>query len=501
MTVNEGSGTATITATVDNAPETDLVITLSNGETITIASGQLTGTSTPFDIQGDDVYVDGEDYVVSISETSGGNFEDLDTSDTALVTIEDTVDTTTVTLGDVTVDEGSGTATITATVDNAPETDLVITLSNGETITIASGQLTGTSTPFDIQGDDVYVDGEDYVVSISETSGGNFEDLDTSDTALVTIEDTVDTTTVSITGDASVIEGDPASYTISLSNPADGDVTVDIVYSGTAEDGSDFYGTATVTIPDGQDSYTLNLATIDDNLSEGTENVVLTLQNPTGGNFENLVVSPTQGSIDTLIYDNDASIIASTGGSLYEAALYDGSGADIPAGAGASMTGTFTVSDPGDIVDAITVTPTGGSTVSFDTSGGFDTLIGQTASFDLDGDADNDATITIDSYDSNTGTFTYTVELTDAVNNQQQVDPTQQADDLEFSLTFGLEDGSSTIASASADFNVVDDEPRNFELRSCHSRKYRHGRNDQCPDYVGCVGQYGLGYQRELPAQ
>jgi len=111
----------------------------------------------------------------------------------ATVTIEDTIDTTTVTLGDVTVDEGSGTATITATLDyNVTGSPLVLTLDNTETITIAVGSNTGTSTAFAVQGDDVYLDGESYSVGISSASGGNFEDLDITDTALVTIEDTID---------------------------------------------------------------------------------------------------------------------------------------------------------------------------------------------------------------------------------------------------------------------------------------------------------------------
>src|SRR4029079_2609953 len=130
-----------------------LVISLDNGATITIAVGDSSGTSTAFAVQGEDPYVDAESYTVAISGAVGGNFEALDTSDTALVTVNDTIDPTTITLADVTVDEGTGTATISASLDNAVTgSDLVISLDNGATITIAVGDSSGTSTAFAVQG-------------------------------------------------------------------------------------------------------------------------------------------------------------------------------------------------------------------------------------------------------------------------------------------------------------------------------------------------------------
>src|SRR6185503_1330627 len=108
------------------------------------------------------------------------------TADTALVTVNDTIDTTVVTLDDVTVSEGAGTASITGHVSNAVTgSPLVISLDNGATITIAVGQTSGVSTPFSVQGDDPYVDAASTTVAITGTTGGNFEALNTADTALV----------------------------------------------------------------------------------------------------------------------------------------------------------------------------------------------------------------------------------------------------------------------------------------------------------------------------
>jgi hypothetical protein len=166
VTVNEGEGTATITGSVANpVTGSPLVITLDNGATITIPVGETSADSTPFSVQGDDVYVDGESYTVEVTGTTGGNYSSLDTSDDATVTVNDTTDTTTVTLNDVSVAE-DGTITYSASVDNAPQGNLTITLTNGVVITIADGTTTGTSAPQAAQGDDVYVDGESFNVGI-----------------------------------------------------------------------------------------------------------------------------------------------------------------------------------------------------------------------------------------------------------------------------------------------------------------------------------------------
>jgi len=152
VTVSEGSGTATISASITNAPKDGpLVLTLSNGATITFAVNATTATSTAFAVQGDDPYKDGESYTVSITGVSGGSeFENLVTTDTATVSVNDTIDTTTITLGNVSYIEGTSDATIAATIDNAPKSPLTVTLSNGATITFAANSTSATSSPFTV---------------------------------------------------------------------------------------------------------------------------------------------------------------------------------------------------------------------------------------------------------------------------------------------------------------------------------------------------------------
>ncbi|SIR61862.1 surface adhesion protein [Pseudomonas sp. B10] len=294
--------TATVGAPVTGSP---VVVTLANGQNITIAVGQTTGTVTA--VAPNDALAGNAPLTNSITNVSGGNFENLVADKTPVsTTVTDTVDTTNLSLSATgSVAEG-GQITYTATLTNAAGSPVTVTLSNGAVITIKAGETTGTvNVP--APADDVYKDAGTVQATISSATGGSFEKLVPNTTPAVTsVTDTVDTTTVSITGSSSVTEGQTASYTVSLNHPAQTEVTLKIVYSGTAADGSDFTGVYTVKIPAGASSAQFNVATLDDKITEGTENFVVKIDSATGGNFENLAVSSTNGSVSTSIIDNDA---------------------------------------------------------------------------------------------------------------------------------------------------------------------------------------------------
>ncbi|MGX1183099.1 surface adhesion protein [Pseudomonas sp. F-14 TE3623] len=299
-------GTVTYTATV-GAPVTGspVTVSLANGQTITIEVGKTTGTVTT--AAPNDALAGHAPLTNSITNVSGGNYENLVADKTPVsTTVTDTVDTTNLSLSATnSVAEGSQ-ITYTATLTNAAGTPVTVTLSNGAVITIDAGKTTGTVT-VDAPKDDVYKDAGTVQATISTATGGNFENLVTSNTAAVTtVTDTIDKTEASISGSTSVTEGQTASYTVSLTHPAQTEVTLKIVYSGTAADGSDFTGVYTVKIPAGASSASFNVATLDDKLTEGTENFVVKIDSATGGNFENLAVSASNGSVSTSIIDNDA---------------------------------------------------------------------------------------------------------------------------------------------------------------------------------------------------
>ncbi|WP_422776790.1 retention module-containing protein [Pseudomonas mediterranea] len=304
-TIAEG-GTVVYTASV-NAPVTDapLVVTLSNGQTITIPVGASSG-SVNF-IAPNDALAGGNSLSVKIDDAKGGNYEKLDIdgkpANTAVTDVQDDTGLSLSATG--TVAEG-GQITYTATLTHAAGTPVTVTLSNGAVINIDAGKTTGTVT-VDAPKDDVYQDAGNVQATIQSATGGNFEHLVPSTTPAVTaVTDTVDNTTVSISGSTSVTEGQAATYTVSLTNPAQTEVTLKLVYSGTAADGSDFTGVYTVKIPANATSATFNVATLDDKITEGTENFVVKIDSATGGNFEHLAISSTNGSVSTSIIDNDA---------------------------------------------------------------------------------------------------------------------------------------------------------------------------------------------------
>ena len=167
---------ASVGAAVAGSP---LVLTLSNGQSITIPVGQSTGSVT-FTLRPDDALVQGTDSLcVSITGSSGANFEQLATTGTVTNTVVDDLDSTTVTLSSLTngaalTEGGSITyaASVGAAVAGSP---LVLTLSNGQSITIPVGQSTGSVT-FTLRPDDALVQGTDSLsVSITGSSGANFE--------------------------------------------------------------------------------------------------------------------------------------------------------------------------------------------------------------------------------------------------------------------------------------------------------------------------------------
>ncbi|QZP34622.1 retention module-containing protein [Pseudomonas sp. DR48] len=294
--------TATVGAPVTGSPVT---VSLANGQTITIDIGKTTGVITT--LAPNDALTGHAPLTNSITNVSGGNYENLVADKTPVSTsVTDTIDTTTVSLSATgSVAEG-GSIVYTANLTNAAGTPVTVTLSNGAVITIEAGKTTGTVT-VDAPKDDAYIDAGKVSATIATATGGNFENLVKDPAAAVTnVTDTLDKTEVSITGSTSVTEGQTASYTVSLTNPAQTEVTLKITYSGTAADGSDFTGVYTVKIPAGASTANFNVATLDDRITESTENFVVKIDSATGGNFENLTISATNGSISTAIVDNDA---------------------------------------------------------------------------------------------------------------------------------------------------------------------------------------------------
>ncbi|WP_414922639.1 retention module-containing protein, partial [Pseudomonas sp. IT-P294] len=273
-------GTITYTVNLSNAAGTDMTVKLSNGESVVIKAGDKSGSIT-IPAPADDVYKDGSKITVGIASTDGGNFEKLDVSNTThTTTVNDTVDTTTLKLSaDVsTVGEG-GQITYTATLSHPADTAMTVTLNNGLVINIKAGESSG-SAPYTVP-NDVYTGASPVRAAIADSTGGNFEKLDTDRSAVVTkVTDTADTTTVSLSATDSVAEGGSIVYTANLTNAAGTPVTV------TLSNG------AVINIAAGATTGSVTVKAPADDVYKDAGKVETTIKEARGGNFENLVKDP-----------------------------------------------------------------------------------------------------------------------------------------------------------------------------------------------------------------
>ncbi|WEK30892.1 MAG: type I secretion C-terminal target domain-containing protein [Candidatus Pseudomonas phytovorans] len=298
--VTEG-GVITYTVTLSNPAQTPVTVTLSNGQTITVEAGKTQG-SVDFQTPANDVYNNGSTVSVTIEGATGGNFEQLTPNPTpAQTTINDSVDTTTATLtASPSVTEG-GVITYTVTLSNPAQTPVTVTLSNGQTITVEAGKTQG-SVDFQTPANDVYNNGSTVSVTIENATGGNFEQLTPNPTpAQTTINDSVDTTTATLTASPSVTEGGVITYTVTLSNPAQTPVTV------TLSNGQ------TITVEAGKTQGSVDFQTPANDVYNNGSTVSVTIENATGGNFEQLTPNPTpaQTTINDSVDTTTATLTAS----------------------------------------------------------------------------------------------------------------------------------------------------------------------------------------------
>ncbi|MFQ6372436.1 choice-of-anchor K domain-containing protein, partial [Shewanella sp. YIC-542] len=340
----------------------------------------------------DDVYLDGETLTVSITNAQGGNYEKLDTSDTASTLVNDTTDTV---FAQISVDKSSvtegGEITYTVTVTLVDASGNSVTLPSGASVSV-SLDWSGSASAADVDtlppsvtisgdsqqsftvntiNDGIYENSENLNVTISGVTDvdNSLEQLEISanNSASTTILDAQDAPIVtSIIGDT-VVEGAANTFTVNLSNTASSDTTQTLTLAGnTATKGVDFSdtevtvtingtaqtvsvnadGTFAVTVPANTDSFTVKVNTTDDTIFESTEDYTLS------GTGANGTVTGT-----AQITDNDI-----LGGDSINLSLQDADTAGDNHDTDSSSL-TFTASDAADII-SFSFGPTSGITVN-----------------------------------------------------------------------------------------------------------------------------------------
>ena len=434
----------TVTASLNNSPlptATTVTVTRTGGTatsgtdytainafTVTIPSGQTSGTATlSFDPTGDGLY-EGDETVILTGSATGL------TADTATLTITDddpAPTAVTLSLNPTAVGESAAATavTVTASLNNSPlptATTVTVSRTGGTatsgtdypaigdfTVTIPAEQTSGTAElSFDPTGDGLY-EGDETVILTGSAMG-----LDAGTATLTITDDDPAPTAITLSLNP-VAVGESASatavtVTASLNNsplPTATTVTVSRT-GGTAISGTDYpaIGAFTVTILAGQTSGTATLSfdPSGDGLAEGDETVILT------GNAAGL----TSGTATLTITDDDAAPTAITL-SLNPTAVGESAAAT-------AVTVTASLNNsPLPSPTTVTVSRTGGTATSatdYPTINAFTVTIpsGQTSgtatlSFDPSGDnlAEGDETVILTGGVSGLTSGTATLTITD----------------------------------------------------------------------------------------
>ncbi|WP_039850048.1 retention module-containing protein, partial [Grimontia indica] len=312
LTVTDGE-TVTVTITLPDGTEQD----------ITIGSGSSEATFE-YTVDADDVYKESEEASASINSVSGGeSFDSLTTDSTPVTTIvTDDADTVTVSLhadtSEVSEDAGSIIYKVElrdaegslVTVAEGDSVEVTVLLPNGSSqkVTIEGG-TSSSSFEFEVNRDDVYSGSSTASATINEVQGGDaFENLEaSSDTVTVDIVDDNDAPTLTLSGDEFVAEGENATYTLTLSEPAAEDMTITVVVGHkTTEDGDVIPVEKTVTIKADTTSISFKVEALDDDLYEAGDDDKFTVSvtSVTGGGFEALPTLPS--AVDTVINTDDS---------------------------------------------------------------------------------------------------------------------------------------------------------------------------------------------------
>ncbi|WP_206779862.1 Calx-beta domain-containing protein [Vibrio owensii] len=189
--------------------------------------------------------------VVNLSVETDGNYsaEDNDLGDLVVTYVDTNGQTQSLNV------DGNGNVTIPAGIQ-----DITVTVPTNE--------------------DHIYEGNETFGLTVTESNGVT---TNGQATGQATILDAESAPKVSIVADQdSVNEGQTAGFTVSLDQVADEKVTVEFEYSGTAQDGTDFTGVASIEVPVGQSSVDLDITTLTDGTYEGAESFTVTIKDVEG---------------------------------------------------------------------------------------------------------------------------------------------------------------------------------------------------------------------------
>ena len=341
--IGENGAVSTVTATLSAVHNADVTVTLAASgtatgggadyslasNTITIAAGQTTGTTTVTAVED---LLDEPDETVIVDIDQVNNAVEAGTQQKT-ITILDNDDPPSVTLSvnNATIAEAAGASTVTATLSNPSSQQVTVTLAAtgtaagggadytlaSNTITIAAGQTTGTTTVTAVQ-DNIDELDETIILDIDQVTNGT-ENGTQQKTITITDDDDIPTVQLSLVNAVMREDADVSTLRATINRASSRDVTVNLVISGTASGGGVDYtiSSTTITIPAGQLSAVVTVTSVDDNIDEPDETIIADIDQVTnavevGTQQETITIRDDDPPLVTLSVNNTS--IAENGG-------------------------------------------------------------------------------------------------------------------------------------------------------------------------------------------
>jgi len=329
-TVAESAGTASFTVTLSAASGQTVTTTYGTGQvdggatvgvdlnntsgTLTFVPGDTSETIT-VTINEDTLDEANETYSIALITPSNATYAD----DTATGTITDNDATPSLSIDDVTVTEGTS-ATFTATLSAASGQQVTVNYATSDgtattagldytsasgTFTFAAGEITKTVS---VTTNDDALDeaAETYTVTLSNPSI-TATISDATGTGTLNDNNAAPTVTLSLADSPLAENAGVATATATLSAVSGQTVTVDLAFSGTATNTTDYtLSASSITINKGATTGTLTVTGVNDLVDEANETVVMDIDSVTNG-----TESGTQ-QVSASITDDDTSAVTLT---------------------------------------------------------------------------------------------------------------------------------------------------------------------------------------------
>jgi hypothetical protein len=302
---------AAFVISASTAPSTNLTVNLSSGGTAgssgvvtppTSAVLQAGATSTQVAVQTRATNIVGPDTTISLSLQSGSGYT-VGAQGSAQTTITDPTVPTVQISGGTSVKPG-GAVTLTVTADQAPVVQTRVALSfagsavpgsdytpPNPVVVLGPGQTSANVTVDTLKSNELGPNR--YLVAAISPSPGTYN-VGTQDNTVVTITGSTGVPTLTLTSATTYLaKGQPYQVTLGLSEAVSTPVTVNLTYSGSAQQGTDFTApSGSIVIPPGQTSLPVAIPTVVDDVVEPDR--VLTVSLAAGTGYQ--VGSPSSAS-------------------------------------------------------------------------------------------------------------------------------------------------------------------------------------------------------------